>query len=135
MGSNRDQTKYYDQISFCAKRRELEFLEPERDDRVIQFFNSIYREEDFTTYKPVIKRMINKKIKNARKEIEDGANKTRTKKLTRQIESMTKAMATEESLKDYYMEWRTFQASDHLPLWVEIKINFSDDYLDYLKEY
>jgi hypothetical protein len=25
--------------------------------------------------------------------------------------------------------WRTFQMSDHLPLWVELKINFSDQYL------
>jgi endonuclease/exonuclease/phosphatase family metal-dependent hydrolase len=25
--------------------------------------------------------------------------------------------------------WRTFQMSDHLPLWVELKIDFSDQYL------
>jgi hypothetical protein len=25
--------------------------------------------------------------------------------------------------------WRTFQMSDHLPMWVELKIDYSDDYL------
>lgn len=30
-------------------------------------------------------------------------------------------------------QWKTFQMSDHLPLWVEFKIDFSDKYLQYLK--
>ncbi len=25
-------------------------------------------------------------------------------------------------LEEYYEEWRTFQMSDHLPLWVEVEI-------------
>ena len=29
-------------------------------------------------------------------------------------------------------EWRTFHASDHLPLWVELKIDFSAEYLEAL---
>ena len=29
-------------------------------------------------------------------------------------------------------EWRTFHGSDHLPLWVELEIDFSGAYLDYL---
>lgn len=28
-----------------------------------------------------------------------------------------------------YLEWRTFQMSDHLPMWVNIKIDYSDQYL------
>jgi endonuclease/exonuclease/phosphatase family metal-dependent hydrolase len=31
--------------------------------------------------------------------------------------------------KSKYKEWRTFQMSDHLPMWVNIKIDYSDDYL------
>ena len=41
--------------------------------------------------------------------------------------------------KDYIMpenwqieNWRTFQMSDHLPLWVELKIDFTDEYLETL---
>lgn len=37
-------------------------------------------------------------------------------------------------LKEYYLKsWRTFQMSDHLPKWVELRIDFSDKYLDHCK--
>lgn len=29
-----------------------------------------------------------------------------------------------------YREWRTYQMSDHLPMWVEVRADFSDDYLN-----
>jgi endonuclease/exonuclease/phosphatase family metal-dependent hydrolase len=32
-----------------------------------------------------------------------------------------------------YNTWKTFQMSDHLPMWCEFKIDFSRDYLKYLK--
>jgi len=132
-GSNRDQTKFYDQISFRSKKNELVFLEPKREDRVIQFFNSIFRDEDFETYKPIIKKMIDEKRKRANELLETVNSKTKRKKLLNQIESYNEASQSEDSLKDYYKEWRTFQASDHLPLWVEIEIDFSEKYLEYLK--
>jgi len=28
-----------------------------------------------------------------------------------------------------YAEWRTYQLSDHLPMWIELKMDFSDEYL------
>ena len=31
--------------------------------------------------------------------------------------------------KKFYKEWRTFQMSDHFPLWIELKTNFADAYL------
>lgn len=40
---------------------------------------------------------------------------------------------TEKQAESYYMtSWRTFQMSDHLPLWVELKIDFSNPYLEKL---
>lgn len=30
----------------------------------------------------------------------------------------------------YYRQWRTFQMSDHLPMWVELKVDFGDRYLE-----
>ena len=37
---------------------------------------------------------------------------------------------THTTLEKYFTgSWRTFQMSDHLPLWVELKIDFSDQYL------
>jgi endonuclease/exonuclease/phosphatase family metal-dependent hydrolase len=41
---------------------------------------------------------------------------------------------TDAEIKKYYLStWRTFQMSDHLPLWVELKIDFSNQYLEKLK--
>jgi len=35
----------------------------------------------------------------------------------------------------YYADtWRTFQMSDHLPMWVQLKIDFSDQYLHKLQQ-
>lgn len=33
------------------------------------------------------------------------------------------------ALKDYYADWKTYQMSDHKPMWVRIKSNSADDYL------
>ena len=42
---------------------------------------------------------------------------------------------TEAQIKSYYIStWRTFQMSDHLPLWVELKIDFSNQYLEKMKK-
>ncbi len=41
---------------------------------------------------------------------------------------------TEKQAESYYLSsWRTFQMSDHLPLWVELKIDFSNPYLEKLR--
>ncbi|GCC53506.1 endonuclease [Chryseotalea sanaruensis] len=32
-----------------------------------------------------------------------------------------------------YKQWKTFQMSDHLPLWIEFKVDFSENYLNKLK--
>jgi hypothetical protein len=38
---------------------------------------------------------------------------------------------TDKEIEKYYLStWRTFQMSDHLPLWVELKIDFSNQYLE-----
>ena len=34
-----------------------------------------------------------------------------------------------ESKSKYYKDWRTYQMSDHLPKWVEVKIDFGEEYL------
>jgi len=38
---------------------------------------------------------------------------------------------SDTDIEKYYMtSWRTFEMSDHLPLWVELKIDFSNQYLE-----
>jgi endonuclease/exonuclease/phosphatase family metal-dependent hydrolase len=40
---------------------------------------------------------------------------------------------TGEDLTKYYDTWRSFQMSDHLPMWAELKVDFTEDYLDSLR--
>ena len=46
------------------------------------------------------------------------------------IERSTGKKLGDESAPDtFYRNWRTFQISDHLPLWLELKVDFSEAYL------
>ncbi len=134
-GSNRDQTKFYDQISFLSRRNELIMMQPEREDRVFQFFDSVFRQEDYATYKPIMQKRLKDKLKRARQDLAAATSKTKKQKAEKQVESLTAAGRSNTSLQEYYQEWRTFQMSDHLPLWVELEIDFSDGYLEYLSTY
>lgn len=134
-GSNSDQTKFYDQISFMSKKNQLKLLEPNRKDRVFQFFNSIFREEDYEVYKPIMKERIAQKLEYAEDMLAKSTTKKDKEKYEGQIKSLKDARKTDTSLRAYYKKWRTFQASDHLPLWVEIEINFTDKYLETIKDF
>jgi len=37
---------------------------------------------------------------------------------------------TEKQISNYYKKWRTFEMSDHLPLWIELRVDFSNQYLE-----
>jgi len=147
-GSNKDQTKHFDQISFRVRENELRLTKNDNNEGVFQFFKSIYREEDFSDYKEDLKIVVNEKIVKLKDEVAEaqiklsrtGSQKTkeRLKKfIAKKEESITnweEHLQIDEKLKGYYLdEWRTFHGSDHLPLWVELEIDFSDAYLDYLK--
>ena len=37
--------------------------------------------------------------------------------------------------RGYYVnQWRTWQVSDHVPLWVALKVDFSDHYLETIRK-
>jgi Predicted extracellular nuclease len=40
----------------------------------------------------------------------------------------------DKQIDTYYKKWRTFQMSDHLPMWVELKVDFSNEYLERIKK-
>jgi hypothetical protein len=46
----------------------------------------------------------------------------------RELMDTKKRMSKEKKVK-YFRDWRTHQMSDHYPLWVELKIDFSKRYL------
>jgi len=113
--SNISKSKHYDQIAFNIK------LEPSMDifDKKNQkagafdFTETVYKPEDFSIYRKYFPESI----------LVTKASKTKPERVK-----------TEKELEQYYLsKYRTFQMSDHLPLWVELKIDFSDQYLNKLK--
>ena len=150
-GSNKDQTKFYDQISFLVRDGELIPKTSQKSKGVLQFFDSIFRTADFGDYKDDMKKIIRDKVKRLKSE-QESISKKLTKNLsdTSRIETEKKLTKNKNAIKQwrlclksskagtgalrkYYLkEWRTFHASDHLPLWVELRIDFSDEYLDNL---
>jgi len=98
-------SKHYDQIAFNLKldKNMTVFSEKEQKAGAFNFTKSVYSENDLETYKEYFP---DKNVNGK----------------------------TDAQIKTYYMKtWRTFQMSDHLPLWVELKIDFSNQYLEKLK--
>lgn len=95
------QVSHYDQIAFSVKLEDnmTIFDEKEQKAGAFNFTKSVYSEEEWAEYLPYYKAV---------------------------YEESEKKNKTEAS---HYKLWRTFQMSDHMPLWVEMKIDFSDQYL------
>jgi hypothetical protein len=97
--SNMSRDKFYDQIAFYSKKNELELGKSKKKAGVFNYYDSVFREDDWKTYFDI-------------SDIKD------------------KWGATDAKRKDYFAKkWRTWQMSDHLPLWVELNIDFTDKYL------
>ena len=95
-------TKYYDQIAFNLKldKNMTVFSEGQQRAGAFDFTESVYTPEDLSVYRGYFD------------------DKYITGK-------------TEKQITSYYMSnWRTFEMSDHLPLWIELKIDFSNQYLE-----
>lgn len=108
--SNLDLTKYYDQIAFMTDDETLNFIDRKTKDPkkanagIFDIFGSVFRDGDTAEYK---KEMHKKK---------GGKGKTGA------------------ALSKYYKSnWRTYQLSDHKPMWVRIKSNAAGAYLQKLR--
>ncbi|HYP26313.1 MAG TPA: endonuclease/exonuclease/phosphatase family protein [Blastocatellia bacterium] len=100
--SNVPQNKHYDQIAFIA---------PDVQDHlglgkagVFNFFEHVYRKDEQSVYA--------EDMGKAYLQAKDGSERD------------------EKGRTRYYNDWRTFQMSDHLPMWIELKINFGREYLN-----
>lgn len=114
---------------------------------VFNVFASVFRDEDFADHEPSLLRIIKQRIVRAKDELkaaEDALAAATTEKkkkaATKAIDTAKKAIAADEKLVAdknarlvYYDEWRTFQMSDHLPLFVELQVDFADGYLEQLR--
>lgn len=103
--------KHYDQIAFKTKPEVLEYVESASDNPVqvnagvIDLFESVFTSDDFETYRDIV------------------ATKTTAGK--KAIEANDEA-----GLKQAYKNWRTYQFSDHYPMWVRLNTDNSSNYLN-----
>ena len=101
-GSNVPKNKHYDQIAFRIR--------PDRLDTtgragVFDLFEVVYRSEDEALY------------------IEEMGERYHT---------TSRGKPRKDPSRYYRTYWRTHQISDHLPMWVELRINYTEPYLNRL---
>lgn len=99
------QTNHYDQIAFNLQLTDTMrvFNEKQQRSGAFNFTKSVFTDDDQDIYLPFFDQ--------------------------KQVENKT-----EKQISQYYKtKYRTFQMSDHLPLWVELKVDFSEQYLVDLK--
>jgi endonuclease/exonuclease/phosphatase family metal-dependent hydrolase len=102
--SNMGGDKHYDQIAFLVRKGELELGPSKNNAGVLNYYKAVYTDDDAPTYFPLGK---------ANEKWPDTATKRKTY---------------------FAREWRTWQMSDHLPLFVELRIDFTEQYLKRIRE-
>lgn len=97
--TNVAQNRHYDQIAYRARK---ERFGATGNAGVFNYFKSVFRDEDEALYEPHMGESYH----------------------------TTSAGKPRQDPGQYYRTyWRTHQMSDHLPMWIELKIDFSDAYL------
>jgi len=99
--SNVAQNKFYDQIAFRTRKNKFG---PCTKAGVFNFFDWVFRPDEEETY---VEAMGKSYFFNT-KGVERSVSQRRT----------------------YYNQWRTYQMSDHLPMWMELQIDYSDAFLE-----
>jgi hypothetical protein len=102
---------FYDQIALRTEDKQFEL----RESGCFHWQDYVYREADFDLYKS----QMPKKAKSGQKAAANSKKKAKAKKLKVDLNA--------------YKKWRTWQISDHLPLWAEIRMDFTESYLRSLK--
>ena len=99
-------TQHYDQIAFKLKMEKdmTVFTEGRQQAGAFDFTQSVYGMDDLDTYREFF-----------------GDENT--------------VGRTESEISEYYrLYYRTYQMSDHLPLWIELKVDFSNQYLNGIRQ-
>ena len=107
--TNQFGTRYYDQIAFMANKDDIQLGASEKNAGAYDLYRTLFKTGDWRTYFDLLPAARRAKWDELPPEDADRQNYFRS-------------------------IWRTFQMSDHLPLWVELKVDFGDRYLRKLKE-
>lgn len=103
--TNVDKTKYYDQIVFRTRPGDLDYLDAKGEGAnaragSVDIYRHLYRPDQFPIYEQAV------------------------------LASENAAKQKPGKMQAYYEEdWRTYQLSDHAPLWVRMKVDDSGKYL------
>lgn len=101
--TNMNRTKHYDQIALLVREDELELGTSKHNAGVLNYYKAVFTEDEAEGYYPLGK-----------------AN--------------GKWPDSEPERKSYFAkDWRTWQMSDHLPLFVELRIDFTEKYLQRIR--
>ena len=102
--------RFYDQIALKVRQNHLA---PTGRGGVFDYFNLIYRIEDYEAYIPA---MMGGKAED------DSSNPF--------VYDTKGNVRTEKQRRAYYRNhWRRRQMSDHLTMWLELKIDYGEEYL------
>jgi hypothetical protein len=115
-GTNVKRDKFYDQIAYWAKtpRRRRQGMRDYAHVEscaagVFDFFDHVFTMDEEDSYADVIAQETER------------LNRYRARQGKKALSSKWK-----------YRDWRTYQMSDHLPMWIELKTDFAAEYLDTL---
>jgi len=100
--TNAKKNRQYDQIAFRVQKDRLNWTS---NCGVVDIYEHVFKDSDEKLF-------VN--------EMEKGKMYRRNRKGIKR---------TDKQKTNYYKTWRTHQMSDHLPVWVELEIDFSDQYL------
>ncbi len=132
--SNMYKTKHYDQIAFMEKKGEVKHGKKPNSAGCYDYYRKVFTTRQFSDYKDLVLKNLKDKLKGQQTKFTTETNAEKKDKIKKSIDKFKAIIASETKQKDYYKkEWRTFQLSDHLPMWTELKINFSLSYLDKIK--
>lgn len=107
--TNEKKTMYYDQIVFQTAQGKLDYLESEEKRKegvnnaragTVDLFENVYTPDQRAEYAEQMKKATSSRSKTAR-----------------------------QDPQAHFEKWRTWQFSDHFPLWVRLKVNNSAEYL------
>lgn len=132
--SNMYKTMHYDQIAFQEKSGKIKLGGNSNSAGAYDFYKKVFTTRQFNDYQEKIIKSLKSRIAEKTIEYENQNDLEKKEKLRKEITNIEKIQSSEANQKKYYKkEWRTFQMSDHLPMWAELKINFSLSYLDKIK--
>jgi endonuclease/exonuclease/phosphatase family metal-dependent hydrolase len=122
--TNMKRDMHYDQIAFMLRKDELQLGSSTPNAGVFNYYEVLFKPDMYPHYHHLIQ---NREVE-AYRSVEE-MNKVKEKW---EIDMDGKPMDNVKRESYFQDVWRTFQMSDHLPLWVELKIDFSDAYLNQL---